>query len=43
MKPKHISITSNLIHLYPLASLTRIKAKHIKRTSILILFHVLAT
>jgi len=34
MKAKHISIASNLIHLYALASSTRIKAKHVKRTLI---------
>jgi len=41
MKTKQISIASNLIRLHPLASLTRMEAKHVKRTSILILFHIL--
>ena len=42
MKAKRISIASNVIRLHALASLTQIKAKHVKRTSILILFHILA-
>jgi len=42
MKAKHISRASNLICLYALASLTRIEAKHVRLTSFLILFHILA-
>ena len=42
MKAKHISIASNFIRLHALASLTRIKDKHVKPTLLLILFHVLA-
>jgi len=36
MKTKHISLASNLIRLYALASLTRIEPKHVYITSKLI-------